>query len=222
MKEDTQDRLPVGPGEQREILDQIRNDHELIERLKITPEELEALSKCSMFGTLTCKQDMLFILRQIRQPSGRPAAGGPMDETTLLPQPAAAEDQEEDPIPPDLRRVVVPLAGNAVSEPGPLKSTVRRRISKQFTILFWTVVLILGLAWNFLIAMLRWGNNFMTSIATPAAQAAHSAAWYGNLDRTKILLWGEVLIVVGIALVMYRKPRKGNPRLKVRPRRTWP
>jgi hypothetical protein len=35
--------------------------------LSITPQELEALSKCALLGTLTCKEDMLFILRQIRE-----------------------------------------------------------------------------------------------------------------------------------------------------------
>ena|ERR1035437_3235636 len=95
MKPDTQDQPMLVPQEEREILDQIRNDHELIERLRITPEELETLSKCAMFGTLTCKQDMLFILRQIREAGGGSAIG----QTSLFPQPAPPEDQEEDPIP---------------------------------------------------------------------------------------------------------------------------
>jgi hypothetical protein len=221
MKEDTPDRRPVAWREQREFLDQIRNDHELIERLSITTEELDVLSKCALFGTLTCKQDMLFILRQLRQPDG-PAAGGPIDQAILFPQPAEPQEQEEDPIPPDLRRIAVRVGGTAVPEPGSLKSTDRRRIPKQVTIAFWTVVLILGLVWNFLIAMLHWRNNFTTSIGIPAGQAADSAAWYSNFDQPNILLWGELLIVLCIALVMTRKSRKGYPRLKVRPQRTWP
>ena len=217
MKTNTQDRLAVAPREEREILDQIRNDHELIERLKITPEELEALSKCALFGTLTCKQHMLFILRQIRE-AGGPAAGGPIDQTTLFPQPALPEEQEEDPV-PDCRRMAVRLAGTAVPEPGSLEGVVRRRVPEQFGVLFWSIVLVVGLAWNFLIAMSRWRDNFMTSIGTPAGQAAPSAAWYSNLDRSHILLWGEVLFVVGIAVVMYLKSRTGYRRFKVRPRR---
>ena len=59
--------MQAPPSQQRSILDQIRDDHELVARLSITPQELEALSKCALLGTLTCKEDMLFILRQIRE-----------------------------------------------------------------------------------------------------------------------------------------------------------
>jgi hypothetical protein len=59
--------IQAPPPQEPSILDQIRNDHELVARLSITPQELEALSKCALLGTLTCKQDMLFILRQIRE-----------------------------------------------------------------------------------------------------------------------------------------------------------
>jgi hypothetical protein len=205
MKAHKQDRLAVASREEREILDQIRDDHDLIERLRITPEELEALSKCSLFGTLTCKEDLLFILRQIRE-AGGPAAGGPIAQTPLFPQPARAENQEEDPIPPDFR-IAVCLGGAA----GP----------KQFGIFFWMIVMVVGLASYFLVATSRWRNNFMTSIGIPAGHAPPSAAWYSNLDRSNILLWGEVLFVVAIAVVMYLKSHRGSRRFKVRPRRSW-
>jgi hypothetical protein len=204
MKADTQDQPVLAPHEEREILDQIRSDHELIERLRITPEELEALSKCALFGTLTCKEDLLFILRQIRE-AGGPAAGGSIDRTTLFPQPAPSEDQEEDPIPPDFR-IAVRLGGTAVPN--------------QFGIFFWTIVLVVGLASYFLVAISRWRNSFMTIIGMPAGQAPPSAAWYSNLDRSSILLWGEVLFVPGIAVVMYLKSLRGSLRFKVRPRRS--
>ena len=200
MKADTQDQPVLAPHEEREILDQIRSDHELIERLRITPEELEALSKCALFGTLTCKEDLLFILRQIRE------AGRPIDRTTLFPQPAPPEDQEEDPVPPDFR-IAVCLRGAAVP--------------KQFGIFFWMIVMVVGLASYFLVATSRWRNNFMTSIGIPAGHAPPSAAWYSNLDRSNILLWGEVLFVVAIAVVMYLKSHRGSRRFKVRPRRSW-
>jgi len=221
MNPDTQDHPILAPREEREILDQIRNDHELIERLRITPEELEALSKCALFGTLTCKQDMLFILHQIRQPAG-PTAGGPrIDQTTLFPQPAPPEDQEEDPIPPDHRRIAVRLAGTAVPEPGSLEGAVRRRGPERFGVLLWTIILVVGLAWNLLVAMSRRHNNFMTSVGMATDQASHSATWYSNLDQSYILLWGEVLFVVSIAVVMFLKSRRGYRRFKVRPGRSW-
>lgn len=78
LKADIQNplNLNLAPRGQREILDQIQQDHALVERLKITPQEFEALSNCALFGTLTCKQDMLFILRQIRE-AGSYAAMAP-------------------------------------------------------------------------------------------------------------------------------------------------
>lgn len=59
--------MQAPPSQERSILDQIRNDHELLARLSITPQELEALSKCALLGTLNCKEDVLFMLRQIRE-----------------------------------------------------------------------------------------------------------------------------------------------------------
>jgi hypothetical protein len=219
MKSEMQDQPILVPQEECEVLNLIRDDHELIERLMITPEELEALSKCAMFGTLTCKQHMLAILRQIRE-AGGPAAGGPIDQTPLFPEPAVPEERKETPV-PDCRKMLVRLAGTALPEPGSLEGVVRRRVPEQFGILFWMIVLVVGLAWNFVIAMSRWRNNFMTSIGMPIDQAAPSAAWYSNLDRSYILLWGEVLFVVGIAVVMYLISHRGHRRFKVRPRRSW-
>src|SRR5271156_7201063 len=51
-------------------------DHGIIERLRVTPQELQALSEISLFGSLTCTQDALFVLRQVRsalKPPGLPA-----------------------------------------------------------------------------------------------------------------------------------------------------
>src|SRR5208283_716192 len=103
MKGDHQDTLDLAPQNQRTILDEIRNDNELVERLRITPQELQALSKCALLGTLTCKQDMLFILRQIRE------AGDP-GHATRVPQPAAPPADHSEAPTPDFRRVAAPIA----------------------------------------------------------------------------------------------------------------
>ena len=78
--------IQAPPPQEPSILDQIRNDHELVARLSITPQELEALSKCALLGTLTCKEDMLFILRQIREAT-RP---GPKAQAAHNPSPSTA------------------------------------------------------------------------------------------------------------------------------------
>ena len=220
MKADPQDSPALAPQEESEVLRLIRDDHELIDRLNITPEELEVLSKCALFGTLTCKQDMLFILQQIRA-AGRPAAGGPIHQTPLFPQPPPPEDQEQDPVPPDRRHTLVRLGGIAVPEPGSLAGAVRRRVPKQFGVLFWTIVAVVALAGSFLIAMSRWRDNFMTSVGMPAGTAPALAAWYSNLDQSNILLCGELVLVVGVAVVVYLKSHRGSRRLKVRSGRSW-
>ena len=188
-----------------DFLDQIRNDRHLIERLKITPEELEALSKCSMFGTLTCKQDMLFILRQIREAITRPAAGGPLDQTPLFARPPEAAVEEEDPVPPHWRRLVVPRD----SGPAPERSSA----------LFWTMVVAAGAALNFLIVLWFRPSGFMATVGMLGGQARASAPWYSNLDRPDTLFLGEVLFVVAAAVVIYLRSRRAYRRFRVRPGR---
>ena len=55
------------PKTNHEIIDEFRGDREMLERFEVTPEELHALSRVSMLGIMTSKQDLLFILRQIRE-----------------------------------------------------------------------------------------------------------------------------------------------------------
>ena len=90
MKDDSTDQTDFIPSEERAILDEIRNDRELIHRLSITSQELEALSKCALLGTLTCKQDMLFILRQVRE-----ATNSTIDQPTVFPKPAEMLDDPD-------------------------------------------------------------------------------------------------------------------------------
>ncbi len=211
MKGDYQDPLVLAPQEERAILDQIRNDHELVERLRITPQELEALSKCALFGTLTCKQDMLFILRQIRE------AGDP-GHAIRVPQPASPQDPKEAPL-PDFRRLPGRSAPSIAPEPGSLEGIVRRRLPEQLGILFWSVILFAGLVWNGVIAMARWRDNFMTTIGAPAAQTPHPDAWYSHLDQANVLLGWEILLVGCVAVVLYLKARNSTRHLKIRPNR---
>ena len=147
---DTHERtdLALAPRDERAILDEIRNDRDLIARLKITPKELEALSKCALLGTLTCKQDMLFILRQIRE-----ATTPAIDDANVFAQPAMVEEPEEDPI-PDFRRLPLrPAANTVIPAPGSFDSVASRRLTEQFGILFWAVILVAGLIWNAYIIM---------------------------------------------------------------------
>jgi hypothetical protein len=44
-------------------------NHGVVERFRVTPDELKALSNASLLGSLTCEQDVKFMLRQIREAS---------------------------------------------------------------------------------------------------------------------------------------------------------
>jgi hypothetical protein len=62
------------------VIEGFCRDHGIIERLQVTPQEIEALSKVSLLGSLTCRQDALFVLRQVRsamKPAGLQATVRP-------------------------------------------------------------------------------------------------------------------------------------------------
>ncbi len=69
--------IGVSPDEP-DILKRCCLDEELIERLHVTPQELEALSHSSLFGSLASERDVRFMLRMIREgvSSGREVPAG--------------------------------------------------------------------------------------------------------------------------------------------------
>jgi hypothetical protein len=212
MKGDSHDQLNLTPREERAILDEISNDRDLIKRLSITPQELEALSKCALLGTLTCKQDMLFILRQIRE-----ATGSTIDHTTLFPKPPEVKELSEDSA-PSLRGMVTHPAAVVIPELGSVDG--RRRTAGKFGVVFWVVVLAVGLLWNGVMIISRYRDSFLTNVATPVSQApSSSGVWYDKLDHLNVLLFWEVLIVGAIAFAMHLKSQRDSRRFKVRPGR---
>ena len=212
MKAETKENLDLAPREERAILDQIRNDHDLIARLSITPQEIEALSKCALLGTLTCKQDMLFILRQIRE-----ATSPTIDHRTLFPQPPdASGTEEEDPV-PGLRQIAIRVAPTIIPESDSRDTVVRRRIPEKIGVLFWVVVLVAGLAWNGLLVLSRVRDNFMTTMTAVVSPAASSGVWYDRIDHLNTLLFWELMAVISIATVVHLKSKRDSRRFKVRP-----
>jgi hypothetical protein len=211
MKAENQDQMNLAPREERAILDEIRNDRELIHRLSITPQELEALSKCALLGTLTCKQDMLFILRQIRE-----ATSPTIDHAALFPKPPQLEVLDEEPG-PDLRQLTARVAPMSIPEPGSLDSIVRRRLPEQFGVLFWVLVLAAGLVWNGVNIISRWRDNVMTNFGTSVSQTPVSDAWYSKLDHLNVLLFWEIFSVGAIAFLIHLKSQRDSRRFKIRP-----
>jgi hypothetical protein len=211
MKGDTKAKPDLVPRGEGAILDQIRNDHDLIARLHITPQEIEALSKCALLGTLTCKQDMLFILRQIRE-----ASSPTIDHTTLFPTPPERNNLEEAPDRPHSAHRAAPLM---IPDPGSLDRLNRRRLPEQFGVIFWAVVLVAGLVWNVRLLLPRIQDKFTAIIGAPGSEAPVSDTWYSRLDHANVLLFWEILLVVAIAIAIQLKSRHASRRFKVRPRK---
>src|SRR5260221_4097141 len=211
MKGETKHQPDLAPREEQAILDQIQNDRDLIARLHITPQELEALSKCALLGTLTCKQDMLFILRQIRE-----ATSPTIDHTTLFPQPAPRNELGEDSA---HRQIATRVAPIILPRPDSLESINRRRIPERFGVLFWVVILVVGVAWNGWLIISHMHGNFMTTFSAAVSQASGWNGWYGKLDHVNVLLFWAVLLVVAIAGAIHLKSRRDSRRFKVRPGR---
>ena len=211
MKADNQEQMNLAAREERAMLDEIRNDRELIHRLSITPQELEALSKCALLGTLTSKQDMLFILRQIRE-----ANTPTVDQVALFPKPVQLEELDEEPG-PDLRHIKARVAPMSIPEPGSLDSIARRRLPEQLGVFFWVVVLAVGLVWNGVIIISKWRDNVMTSFGTAVSQVTVSDSWYSKLDHLNVLLFWEILFVGVIAFLIHLKSQHDSRRFKIRP-----
>lgn len=217
MKTETQEQPIAASPDKRELWDQFREDRELIDRLKITSQELDTLGKCALLGTLTCKQDLLFILRQIREATtpGTPQA------VYAAPTAAAYEESNDDErTAPDLSRFRVRLAtpAAATDEPGSLAQITRRRLPEQFGVTFWAVVLAAGVMWNLAMWMARWRESFLSSIGAPALASAQSAPWFTQIDEFKALIAWEILFVVGASTVLYALHSRKRPRrLKVKP-----
>jgi hypothetical protein len=56
-----------GQPSQDSVFREFCRDEATIRSLKVTEQELEALSRASLLGALTCKEDIMFILQQVRQ-----------------------------------------------------------------------------------------------------------------------------------------------------------
>jgi hypothetical protein len=159
------------PREERQIFDQFCDDHEMLERLRVTPQELGALKKCVLLGTLTCKEDLLFILREIRI-----ATEDASEETTIASAPTPCRDDKTDDPPKELgakanRRRVAPVRN--LAEPGSLEAVARSRPIEQFGVLCWTVILLGFLTWNVVAGMSSWRQHLLARIGV---QAHHPVA----------------------------------------------
>ena len=56
-----------GQTTQHIVFKEFCQDRATIRRLGVTPEEMEALSRASLLGALSSKEDVLFMLKQLRE-----------------------------------------------------------------------------------------------------------------------------------------------------------
>jgi len=213
MTTKAQEPLANASPEKRGLWDQFRHDHELIERLRITPGEIDALEHCALLGTLTGKQDLLFILRQIREATSPVTAQNIADIRPV----AAYEDSFEEPAPRVVRTLSFLAPAPKLTEAGSLGTIVRHRMFEQLGISFWALLLAAGLMWNFAIAIVRWREHFTASVGAPMTQSLQSVALYAKIDDFSVLLGWEILFVGCVVAVIARRSRKHLRRLKVRP-----
>jgi len=169
---------------QREILDEIRNDPELLERLKITSEELEALSRCVMCGALTCKDDMLFILHQIRE------ATSPSTTSLPLASERAAHNEEAGLPIRDLRQLLLGTAPTVNSAPGSADGMRRRNVGQRFGLLLLVLLAAASLRWSGLIEMSRWRESFLRSTRAAASHARSRCAGLA-ISTGSVVCWSH-------------------------------
>jgi hypothetical protein len=224
MKSETLDPMTSAPQEEQSILDEIRNDHELIERLQITPQELQALSRCSLLGTLSCKEDMLFILRQIRESGTLTGLMLPAPDSSEGPEldfsecPSLSEYEARESAPPALPDVPSPrprVRPVIITEPASDEGA-RWPLAGRLAVLSVVVVMAAGPLWEGFVAVSRWGGAFMTAVGTRFSQVP-SSGWYRQVDRFGSLLLLEALFLGAVMAVICLRSLRGFRRLRVMP-----
>jgi len=152
----------------RAIWERLRRDAEMLGRLRVTQEELNAIERCSLLGAITCKQDFLFILKQIRNDSlsserQEPAAFGRVDSGKIAPVKTA-------------RRMNRAMRQNAFapassSESFSFGQMIYHRGIEQVGALLCALLLIGFVLWNLLAGVLAWRQHFLRQLAAAQCPA---------------------------------------------------
>jgi len=170
---------------QQEIIEEFLGDHELLERLRVTPQEILSLSTSSLLGSLTCKQDMLFILRLLRE---GPKFGE--EPAIVAPEPFHVPDENiEPPIagPSEMAELIRCEALAKLNESESLKGIVTHSAIRQYGVFSLAMVLMLVIAWNCIQLALDWLHHQSEPLVFT------------------ILMGGEILLVAGLVVGIYRR-----------------
>jgi hypothetical protein len=161
MKSNSPEYGDPTPQEERGVWEEFCDDHELLERLEVTPQELTALKNCVLLGELTCKQDMLFILRQIR------LATEDSSEEAFSPAPEPRRDNKAEDSANEISAPEISGAPN-YRPPSPAASS---RVMQQFRVLCWTLLLLGFVMWNLVTGLSNWRQIFLGTIGVQTQQA---------------------------------------------------
>jgi hypothetical protein len=206
--------LIEAPISSQQVWEQLCNDRELLERLKVMPEELEALRTCAFLGSLTGKDDMLFILRMIRS-----GIAADFEVTVDLDdQSSEPEDEIEE---PDESSDVLHSAFSLSSVPAPapesLAAIARVRVPEQLSLFAVIIALTLGMLCYFVPAATGWEQHFWAHLGIIPTQAVAVRAPVGRPSAYRILLMCEAMFVAVAFLLTHWIHRKPVKRFKVRP-----
>ena len=186
---------------QHDIIEEFRNDHQVIERLRVTPQELQALSSASLLGSLTCKQDLLFILGQIRE-ARKPANL----QATDPPEPLHVPEEKVEPSIPDFSEMAERIRRDALAkllESDSSTGSDARSSLRQFGVFSSALVLLAAMTWSCVKLMLNWWHHLSPKLAVPGSSFIERAARLGKTGDSKTLLGGEILLVASAALAIF-------------------
>ena len=203
----------VAPREKREVWEHFCADKELLDRLRVTHDELKALENCALLGTLSGKDDLLFILRQLREP--RTAV---QPDEPPAPRPGI-EVEIEEPEEPAAR--VVPIlnlhTATNLRDPASFATITRNRRLEHLGILAGAITLIAIVMWNFLGGISAWRDHFLSIVPSRAGQQAIAVAQSNPGASVSRLVIAELFAVGVIALMMHLRSRNVHRRFKVKP-----
>jgi hypothetical protein len=135
---------------QNEIIEEFSLDGEVLRRLQVTSQELHALSRVSMLGTLASKQDLLFMLRQIREATEQPAEL----EETVGPEPVNVQEEKAATSAADMGEIAAKIRREAHARLVELESTREVESRRREPV------------WRRVNARLGWRNSLSLSLRT--------------------------------------------------------
>jgi len=200
----------------REVWEELCRDHELLERLKVTPAELDSLRNCAFLGSLTGKDDMLFILRMMR-------AGNTPDFAVLVdPDSECTEHDEESLDEPEESPAIKPafdLSTFRAAAPAPesLAAIARVRVPEQLTVFALIIAMTFAMLWYFVPAIIGWQHHFWGQLGIATPDPVSQSAVVARVSEYRLLLVSESVFVLAALTLTHWFYRAQTRHLKVRP-----